>query len=121
MKTTSKAAAPTKSVSEKPTNGAVVKLDHAKQAQDMKSRIERINVLSRKTNQLFRLRESMHDLAAFKIDAAEVIDSVVLRDSEGNTWRTSNQFIVGKIQETVVAEFERKSAELETEILSATF
>lgn len=121
MNTSKKATTTAGAGAAQPTpNGAIMKLDVAKQAQDMKARIERINDLARKTSYLFRVRESLHDLQSFTIESGDSVDGVVLRDSEGRTWRSANSFLIKKVVSTLIEEFERKNTELEMEIVSAT-
>lgn len=126
MKTTAKAATTETIVSAaQPAQTApkneVIKMDAVKHAESLKTRMARLNELSRKTNYLCRMRENMQDLDRFVMKADENTNFVTLKDTDGNVWSTGNSFLLERVVKTLRDEFERKTAELETEILSAEF
>lgn len=82
-------------------------------------RIKRIAELNRKSAHLFKLRENLQELESFNVESDKVTDCVKMEDGNGNMWRTTNSFLVKRIQSVMVEEFNTKINELNTEILTA--
>jgi hypothetical protein len=97
----------------------VVKQEEQTPGQLLAERIKRIADLNKKSAQLYMLRENLQALESFNVESDKVSDCVKIDDGNGNTWRTTNSFLVKRIQSVMVEEFNTKIDELNKEILSA--
>jgi hypothetical protein len=101
------------------TKGAIVKLNAIEQAETIQKRMQKIAELNRKTTQLFKLRENQRDLEAFNVEGDKIYDCVKITDADGKDWRTSNSFLLKRIVDVMLEEFNQKTTQIEVEILSA--
>jgi hypothetical protein len=102
------------------SKGAIVKLNAIEQAETIQKRMQKIAELNRKTTQLFKLRENQRDLEAFNTEGDKIFDCVKITDAEGKDWRTSNSFLLKRIVDVMLEEFNQKTTQIEVEILSAS-
>ncbi len=82
-------------------------------------RVNKIAELQRKSVQLHNLREKERELKGYSFQSDKVGDYIRIKDSEGNSFETGNTVIVGEVIKVLLQQFSEKSAQLESEILTA--
>jgi hypothetical protein len=99
----------------------VVKTEDAKPEVNLKTRMAVLNALSAKVKHLNALSVNLSDLQVLTNSADKLDDCIIIKDAEGNKWSTSNTFLMDKVKETLVIEFEKKIKQIESELIEATF
>jgi hypothetical protein len=79
-------------------------------------KIAKVEILSVLIEKREKLQESRKKLTAFVLGNHSFDENIVLTDSQGNTFRTSNTEVVSSVVKVIRETLETKIREIETEI-----